>query len=50
MESFRRDLWNDVAEHRSILKNNQNTYYLRLSPTPKIGIAFPKTGIFLRYS
>jgi len=27
MESFRRDLFNDMAEHWSILKNNQNTYY-----------------------
>jgi len=48
MESSRRDLLNDVAEHRSILKNNQNTPYSlifqdrpmfnhingKLSPTP----------------
>jgi len=27
MESSRRDLLNDVAEHRSILKNNKNTHY-----------------------
>jgi len=44
MESSRQDLLNDVAEHRSILKNNQNTYYPRFSFTPNIGIAFPKTG------
>jgi len=48
MESSRRDLLNDVAEHKSILKNNQNTLYSlifkdrpmvshingQLSPTP----------------
>jgi len=28
MESSRRDLLNDVAEHKSVLKNNQNTPYL----------------------
>jgi len=27
MESSRRDLVNDMAEHRPILKNNQNTHY-----------------------
>ena len=26
MESSRRDLFNDVAEHKPILKNNQNTH------------------------
>ena len=45
MGSSRRDLLNDVAEHRSILKNNENTHYLRFSFTPKTGIAFPKTGV-----
>jgi len=45
MESSRRDLLNDVAEHRSSLKNDQNTYYPRFSFTPKTGIAFPKTGV-----
>jgi len=44
MESSRRDLLNDMAEHKSILKNNQNTYHPRFDFTPKIGIAFPKTG------
>ena len=29
MESSRRDLLNDMAEHRSIYKNNQNTWYPR---------------------
>jgi len=41
MESSRRDLLNDVAEHKSILKDNQNTYYPRFSFTPKTDIAFP---------
>jgi len=27
IESSRRDLLNDMAEHRPILKNNQNTHY-----------------------
>ena len=45
MESSRRDLSNDMAEHRSILKNNQNTYCPCFSFTPKAGIAFPKTGV-----
>jgi len=46
MENSRRDLLNDVAEHRSILKNNQNTFNPRFSFTPKAGIAFPKTSVF----
>jgi len=33
----RRKLSIDVPEHRSILKNNQNTYYSRFSFTPKTG-------------
>ena len=37
MESSRRDLLNDMAEHRSILKNNQNTYYPGFSFTPETG-------------
>ena len=37
MESCRRDLLNDMAEHGPILKNNQNTYYLRFSFTPETG-------------
>ena len=27
MESSRRDLFNEMSEHRSILKNNQYTHY-----------------------
>jgi len=42
MESFRRDLFNDMTEHRAILKNVQNTNYPRFSPITKTGIAFPK--------
>jgi len=45
MESSRRDLLNDMAEHRSILKINENTHYPRFCFTPKTGIAFPKTGV-----
>jgi len=44
MESFRRDLYNDMAEHRPILKNYRS-YHPHFGFTPKIGIAFPKTGI-----
>jgi len=35
----------DAAEHRSTLKNNQNTCYPRFSFTPKTGKAFPKTCV-----
>jgi len=45
MESSRRDLSKDMAEHRPILKNNQYTYHPRFGFTPKTGIAFPKTEI-----
>jgi len=45
MESFRRDLLNDVAEHRSILKNYHELYYPRFNCTPKTDIAFPKTDV-----
>jgi len=44
MESSRRDLLNDMAEHRPILKNNQNTYHPRFGFTPKTGKEFLKTG------
>jgi len=42
MESFRRDLSIDMAEHSPILKNNQITYHPRFGFTPKTGIALPK--------
>jgi len=45
MESSRRDLLNDLAEHRFILKNYQNAYYFRFSFTPKTGIAFLKMSV-----
>ena len=45
MESSRRDLSNDMAEHESILKNNQNTHYLRFSSTLKTGMAYPKRAV-----
>jgi len=45
MESFRRDLSNDMAEHKPILKNSQNTFYPRFSFTPITDIALPKTGV-----
>jgi len=45
MESSRRDLSNDMAEHRPILKTGQNMHYPRLSFTPKTGIELPKTSV-----
>jgi len=50
MKSSRRDLLNDTAEHRPILKNNQNTYYPRFGFTPIKGIAFPKTGFVFTWN
>jgi len=44
-ESSGRDLLNGVAEHMSILKNSQNTYYPRFSFTPKTGIQLPGTDV-----
>jgi len=44
MESSRRDLLNDMAEHRATLKNNENTYNPCFGFTSKTGIAFSKTG------
>jgi len=37
----------DVAEHRSILKNNHSTHYPRLGFTPETGIELPETGILV---
>jgi len=45
MESSRRDLSNDMAEHRPILKNNKNAYHPRFSFTPNTVVALPKTGV-----
>jgi len=36
MESSRRDLLNDMTEHMSNLKNNQNTYH------PRVLVSYPK--------
>jgi len=50
MENSRRDLFNDMAEHRPTLKNNQN-YHPRFGFAPKTGVAFPKivfTDVTLR--
>jgi len=40
-----RDISTDVAEHKAMLKNRQNTQHTRLNFTPKSGIAFLKTGV-----
>jgi len=48
MESSRRDLLNDMTEHRSILKNYQNTYHPRFGFKPKTGIAVPNRGFVLK--
>jgi len=45
-ESCRQDLLNDMAEHRPILKNNQNSFDPRFGFTPKTGTAFTKTFVF----
>jgi len=47
MESFRRDLLNDVAEHRSTVSLNEELKYLlpRFNYTPKTGIALFKTNV-----
>ena len=44
-ESSRRPLLNDMAEHRSILKNNQITYYPRYIFKPKKRRELPKHGV-----
>jgi len=51
MESSRQDLWNDVAEHRSILKHNQNMQYPRFSflPAPN-RYSIPYNGCFVWFS
>jgi len=44
-ERSRREHSIDVAEHRSMLKNYQNTLYPRFSFSHKSGIAFPKARV-----
>jgi len=46
MESSRRDLLNDMAEHGSVLKNNQ-IHITQVNFTPKTGIEFPETGVLI---
>ena len=54
MESSRRDLLNDMAKHRPILKNNQNTHLALVSHLkqvqyfPKRGFVFTVMGIKMR--
>jgi len=51
METSRWNLSNDMAEHRSILKNNQNTYYPILVLAPKTGlISLKKSVSFLLWT
>jgi len=50
MESSRQDLLNDMAVHRPILKNEQNTYHSCFGFSPKTGIAFPKTDFFFIFT
>ena len=45
MGSSRRDLLNDMTEHRPIFKNNQSTYHPRFAFTPKTGISIPQNGV-----
>jgi len=47
MESSRRDLLNDMAEHKPIFKNNQNTNHSVLVSYPKEVYGFPKKGGFV---
>ena len=44
MESSRRDLLNDMAEHRPILKNNRNTHQVS---HPKPIYSIPQNGVFV---
>ena len=45
MESSRRDLLNNVAKNRHILKNDQNTNYTRFSFILKTGIELHTTDV-----
>ena len=45
MESSRRELYNDMAEHTSILKNDKKKYYPRFNVTPKTSTELPKAGV-----
>jgi len=41
------DLSNDIAEHRSVVKNNQIKHYLRSSSALETGIALAKTDVLV---
>jgi len=47
MESSRRDLLNDMAKHKPILKNYQNTYHPRYAVSPKTRSSIPQHGGFV---
>jgi len=44
----RRELSIDVDEHKSMMKDYQNTLYTRFRFIPETGIAFHKTGFCLK--
>jgi len=44
-ESSRRALLNDVAEHKSTLKNNRNTHYPGFNFTPKTGVELSEMAV-----
>jgi len=45
LKRSQRELSIDMAEHKSILKNNQNPYYLNFNFQPKKGIELPEKGV-----
>jgi len=45
MESSRWDLLNDMAEHRSTLKIDQNTYHARFGFTPQNRRGITQNGV-----
>jgi len=47
MESSRRHLLNDMAEHRPISKNNPNTFHPRFGLTPKKRYSIPQNEGFV---
>ena len=51
MESSRRDLLNDMAEHKSILKNNQNSRQTCVQPyhSKDLGEGFPLMWLNIQY-
>jgi len=49
MESSRRDPLNDMAERRSILENNLDTYHPRFGFTPETGSIPQNRVLFLLF-